>query len=347
MNTQRQTSGLPLSRIASFTWKTGQIIALIVTLVVVAGLFLLPDLTLKVVWFAVVPLLPASFLINAGLWRGVCPLATANMLPQRSTGGTLTGKWIQYAAILGMVLLVVLIPFRRVLLNQNGPALAITLLLIVVLALVLGFVVQAKGGFCNSICPVLPVEKLYGQSPLLAVRNPRCVPCTLCTSKGCMDVDPAISVRHAVASSGKPSNLMATPFGLFAAAFPGVIYGYFQLEDGGFQQIGDIYTTVLLYGVTSLVLISAFTLLFKISTMRVTPVLGALSVGMYYWFAAPASLQAFDLPGGEIARWAMLIFVAFWLARALVAGNQKTSNGHKVHVKESPVEGPLTASAGK
>ncbi len=336
MSVRHQTTGIPLSTGENLTWKTGQIIAFVVTGIVVAGLFLLPELTLKVVWFAVVPILPASFLVNTGLWRALCPLASTNMIPNKGKGALLTGKWIQWATIVGILLLVILVPLRRILLNQNGPALAITLVAIVLLAFILGYFVQSKGGFCNSICPVLPVEKLYGQSPLVFVRNPRCVPCTLCTSKGCIDIDPASSIRHAMGASTPPGKFLLTPFGLFAAAFPGFIYAYFQLEDGPLAAASQTYSTVLLYAGISLILVAAFTLLFKVSTRYLTPILGAASVGMYYWFASTASFEAFGLSGGVVLRWVMMLFIAFWLLKALKSSSESPTNGGNGIKKRSP-----------
>lgn len=336
MSIRHQTTGLPLSHNQDLTWKTGQMIAFVVTGLVVAGLLLLPDLTLKVVWFAVVPILPASFLINAGLWRAVRPLASTNMLPNKSKGPILTGSWLQRATAIGILLLIVMVPLRRILLNQNGVALAVTLVAIVILALVLGFVVQTKGGFCNAICPVLPVEKLYGQAPLLFVRNPRCVPCTHCTSKGCLDIDPAASIRHSMGAQNPPGSFLTTPFGLFAASFPGFIYGYFQTEDGPLSAAFETYKTVYFYALVSLVVVAALALLFRIATKHLTPILGAASVGMYYWFATTASFEAFGLGGGVVLRWVMMLFVAGWLVKALKTRTEAHVNGGGARKVSSP-----------
>jgi nitrite reductase (NADH) large subunit len=322
-----QTSRVPLSSAGRTIWLIGQVVAFVVTGLVVLGLFIIPDLTLKIVWYVVVPLLPASFLINAGMWRGLCPLAGVNMLPNREKGFVFTGKWIPWASTVGLVLLGVLVPLRHILLNVNGPALAILLVSIVALALGMGFLVQAKGGFCNSICPVLPVEKLYGQSPLIAVRNPRCVPCTLCTSKGCLDVDPSISVKHAVGPSDDRGKWLLTPFGFFAAAFPGFIYGYFQLSDSTLDAVWSVYQTVFMYAGLSLALVAVSAIVANVSSKLMLPFLGAFSVGLYYWFAVPASFNAFSLSGGTVVRWLFLALVAFWLYRALQGIGPAPSSG--------------------
>ena len=310
-------------------WVTGQSIAFLVTGLVLFGLFFIPDLTLKIVWFAVVPLLPASFLINAGMWRGLCPIASVNMMPKKDAGMALVGKWLTIASIVGLVLLGLLVPLRRVLLNVDGPALAIVLVAIVALALVMGFVAKAKGGFCNSICPVLPVEKLYGQSPLVSIRNPRCIPCNHCTSKGCLDIDPSLSVKHAVGSSVKRGAWLASPFGIFAAAFPGFIYGYFQLTDGALSDSLHVYQTVFMYAGLSLVLVGGLSFVFNVASKFMLPFLGAFSIGMYYWFAVPASFEAFGLAGASVVKFAMLALVVYWLMKALQSAGATPTNSGK------------------
>jgi len=287
------------------------------TIAVIIGLFVRPEITLDILWFALIPILPATFLINTGLWRGICPLATTNTLFNRSGARKLPREWIFGATLVGMVLLALLVPARHVVFNENGLVLAAVIIVVVVLALGLGWVFEKKGGFCNSICPVLPVERLYGQSPLVAVRNPRCVPCTLCTSRGCLDLDPAIPVRDAVGQGSGVRDWLRTPFGVFAAAFPGFVLGYYQIPDGPVDAWLSVYATITLSTVVSLVAVAVLTLILRIPTHRLLPFLGALAVGIYYWYAAPASMAAFGLPGGLVLRWVLEAFVAVWLIMAL------------------------------
>jgi len=227
------------------------------------------------------------------------------------------------------------VPLRRVLLNQDGTALAIVLLAIVVVALVSGLFFEVKGGFCNSICPVLPVEKLYGQSPLISVRNPRCVPCAHCTSSGCIDIDPGLSVRQALGKSPSVSGWLKTPFGVFVAAFPGFILGYFKVEDVAFSQIVPVYGLILTYALASFVIVVLVSVLLKVGYDTIAPVSGVLCIGTYYWFAAPASFDAFGLPGGDVAKWILLVVIAFWFTRALSsASNNGGKGGSSKHFDE-------------
>lgn len=298
-------------------WITAQVSALIVTVLVLVGLVLRPESTLKVAWFGIVPLLPASFLINAGLWRGVCPIATANTIwpnAKRVPGDRL----LHSALAIGMVLLLVLVPLRRLVLNANGLVLAVTLVLIVVAALALGFFYRTKAGFCNSLCPILPVEKLYGQSPLVWIQNPRCQPCDTCSIRGCLDLNPNAAPAQP-RGPGSTRTWLKTPMGVFAMAFPGLVLGYFQLSDGAIGDWLPVYNLIGGYVIASYVILAAVAFLWNPDARVLAPIAGALAIGIYYWYAAPASIDAFDGPvlAGTVLRWVLLAFIAFWLLRAL------------------------------
>ena len=60
---------------------------LVLTLALLAGLMVAPDTATLLLWDGAIPLLPAVFLINPGLWRNVCPLATLNLLPNQKGSG--------------------------------------------------------------------------------------------------------------------------------------------------------------------------------------------------------------------------------------------------------------------
>ena len=40
-----------------------------------------------------------------------------------------------------------------------------------------GMLLKGKSGWCSSICPLLPVQRLYGQTPYKLVANSHCTPC--------------------------------------------------------------------------------------------------------------------------------------------------------------------------
>ena len=112
------------------------------------------------------------------------------------------------------------------------------------LAIAGGLAFDAKAGFCNAICPVLPVERLYGQSPLVRIGNPRCSSCTAC-APACIDRSPVRAPRQALGAAASRRFWTFSAFGGFAAAFPGFVLGYFTSVDGELSTAPLVYAEVL------------------------------------------------------------------------------------------------------
>lgn len=303
-------------------WTVAQVVAFAATLVLLLGMLRTPDTALGVLWNVLIPLVPASLLISPQLWRNVCPLATANMATNGLVGNRIPSeKAMRVAASGGMVLLLVLVPARRFVFNTNGPALALTVVAVVVAALVLGAVFDAKAGFCNAVCPVLPVERLYGQRPLLQLGNPRCPRCTLCSVKGCIDLSPQKAVQAALGRKGRSHGWLITPFGAFAAGFPGFVLGYFRAVDGPLSSAGAVYLEVFAWMAASYILTVLIVRLFGVGSDRMMPALAAAAAALYYWFAAPSLADFAGLPQGVAValQVAFLTLVAVWYGRGLRA----------------------------
>ncbi len=300
-------------------WGWLQQVGLGATGLLLVGLVVWPKVSLTLLWSVVIPLVPASLLIAPQLWRNVCPLATINMASN--------GRWarrapsqraLAAAGVLGVVLLWGMVSARRFLFNTDGLALAITIAVVAVLAMVLGGFFEAKAGFCNALCPVLPVERLYGQSPFVEFGNPRCESCAHCSVKGCIDLAPAKSIAPMVgpAPGGRPWWL--TTFGIFAAAFPGFVLGYYLTSDGPLSTASAVCLRILTWmGVSYLttVLVGG---LFRVSAARAMPVLAAAGAGFYYWFASPVLGAVIDLSGGGITALRILFLglVGMWFLRS-------------------------------
>jgi hypothetical protein len=313
---------------ATAFWRTAQILGVVVTLILIWGFIAQPDFTLPVFWNVLIPVLPASFLIAPALWRGTCPLATLNMLPNSRMGRrALPKRAIPTVNAFGIVLLVVLVPARRFLFNEHGIALAVVVIAVAVAALVLGTVFDAKAGFCNAICPVLSVEKLYGQHPLIELGNPHCALCLLCTPKGCMDLAPTKAALQALGPAQKSAAWLMTPFGIFAAAFPGFVVGYFTTTNGPLSAAPSIYLNVALWAGGSYLVVAVLVWLLKIRAAVVLPVLAAASIMLYYWFAAPTVAETLAIaPVGTLAiQSAAFVLIGAWLWRAM-RGVQPLSN---------------------
>lgn len=301
-------------------WRTAQVIGVLATVALLFGLVVRPELSLRVLWDVAVPLLPAVFLFNPMVWRNVCPLATINKLTGDRRGtAVLTSEWTPRAGAVGIALLFILVPARRFLFNSDGIALAATIAVVAVLAGVAGLFFSGKAGFCNAICPVLPVERLYGQRPLGTVSNARCAPCNGCAKRGCIDLSPAKSVAQTIGSPRQSVGWLTTPFGMFAAAFPGFVYAYNSVDDGPLSSALSVYGHFLLWCAISFAVVGTFTLLRPKRNEQTVLLLGGLSIGLYYWYAAPTLVEGVALPASVVIplRVVALVGVAFWLRRAL------------------------------
>lgn len=304
-------------RIPRQAWVAAQAVAVALTGALLWGLVYRPVAALHLLWDMVIPLLPAVFLINPMLWRNVCPLATLNQWTGQRRAGRLDRDWLRAAWAVGIALLAVMVPARRFLFNHDGTALAVTIAAVGGLALFTGLRFPSRAGFCNSLCPVLPVEKLYGQAPLVAMGGPRCVACDLCTPAGCIDLAAGKSARQSLGAH-RGLGWLATPFGVFAAGFPGFIVGYFTVENTHLGAAAATYLHVAGWTVVSYLLVAGLAAGFRPRASRALLLLGALSIGLYYWFAAPGLAHAYGAPpaGGAVIRMAMSLLVVLWLWRA-------------------------------
>ena len=300
-------------------WITVQILILGVTFALIAGFLFYPENTLNIQWNILIPILPATFIIAPGLWRNMCPLATLNMMFNKfAKRQTLPLKYVSAAGITGLLLLGILVPARRFMFNENGIALGATVLAVAIIALLLGAVFSRKAGFCNGICPILPVERLYGQSPLFRISNSRCLPCELCTGPRCIDLDPRISIMETIGEGYNSNKWLLTPFGVFAASFPGFVAGYYTIQNVPFSQAGSIYYHIFFWAGVSFLIANIFIRLFRLKTRLALSILAGITVGIYYWFSAPIIATAWSLgsPAEWILRFAIFTLIATWFMRA-------------------------------
>lgn len=296
-------------------WRVAQVLALLATAMLLVALLVAPRVGLSALWDVAVPVLPAVFLVQPGIWRNICPLATLSMIPNRPGARILDNGRSQTAGAIGIGLLALMVPARRFLFNTNGPFLALTILGVAALAMTLGAIFDKKAGFCSGICPVLPVERLYGQQPLLAVINPRCAPCTMCTTRGCLDMAHSKAIPQTLGRDRKSSAWLLTPFGIFAAAFPGFILGYNLTVDGDLASAGAVYATVAVMSVLSYGVVRVFVRMMRVGSAAALRVLGAIAFGLYYWFAATTISHHLGLPpiAPMVVRSTALFLLLVWL----------------------------------
>jgi len=286
-------------------WKAAQTASLIAAVTVVVLLLVSPEWGLFITWFVLIPLVPALLLVAPMVWRNLCPIAVVHQLPRLAgRGGSRrlserTQRWAPAVAAAGLFLIV---PLRLPLFNQNGPALAAFVLAVLALALVGGLRFAGKAGWCATWCPVGPVERLYGQQPLLSPTHAHCAECVGC-SDPCFDRDgpPAVSrmLREEPGagrnSSGRREWLWRSPMGLFGSAFPGFVLGYFTADASG--GVGSIYAHVLLAAAISFLVVAILQLLFRLPARTGLRIGAAAAAGLYYWFTVPLVLDAFRSMG--------------------------------------------------
>ena len=187
-------------------WSVARWIALATVPLLLIWLVLDSATGLKFLWYLAIPLLPASFFVSTKIWRGICPLATLNELGNRIGHPrplpATTARWLTVA---GLGLFFLMVPARRFAFNENGLALAITVAAVGTLALALGALFQVRSAFCNALCPVLPVELLYGQAPVAQMNRTRCSTCTTCTPLGCPDLAEAKAIPQLLGATRRTS----------------------------------------------------------------------------------------------------------------------------------------------
>ncbi len=282
-------------------WATARGLAMLGVVLLLVGLVRWPEAALLILWNVLVPILPATFFLTTALWRGLCPLATlnewGNALGQAREVAPAT---LRFFRVGGLLLFYILVPARHVYFNVDGPALATVIVLVALIALSIGGLFPVRSAWCNALCPVLPVELLYGQAPLVTVTRGRCPSCTVCTPSGCLDLAGDKTLAQLLGPSRRTFDWLLTPLGVFFAALPGFIVGYNTVGDGGIRTAPAIYGTVLASAAASFIAAAAIVILFRLNAKKALPVLAALAGGIYYWFAGPSIAQHFGV-GAPVA----------------------------------------------
>lgn len=269
-------------RVPLWVWHAGRVLSVAAAFVECALLVVDKKLGLNLWWKVAIPLLPAVWLSAPGLWRNLCPLAAFNQTPRlfKFTRGLELPDWYrEYAPVVGMVAFIVLVASREPLFNGSGIATAVLIGASLVGAFAGGLVFKGKSGWCSSICPLLPVQRVYGQTPYVMVPNSHCQTCVGCT-KNCYDFNPRVAW---LADMADPDRHYTGYWRFFVGAFPGLILCYFTLP----QHIstGGNYGRFAVYiGVSAASFFLAETLL-KVSAHRITTVYAAAAISLYYWYA--------------------------------------------------------------
>jgi nitrite reductase (NADH) large subunit len=315
-------------RIPIAFWHAIRIGSVLAYLALCVSLFVAPSGGLFAFFKVVVPLLPILFFVAPGLWRNICPLAAANQAPRvLGFSRALTAPdWLRrYGAIIAVTLFFGITAARIAFFNANGAGLAVLLLLTIINAFIAGLSFKGKSGWCSSMCPLLPLQRVYGQTPFANVPNSHCQPCVGCT-KNCYDFRPSVAYQ---ADMHDQDPEWTAPRKFFVAALPGYVLGFFLLVSHPGLGLPDVYLRLAAFFLGSVGLFYALQALLTVRTGVLVTFFGATAINIFYWFASltvvssVATITGAELPWLRYAiRAAVLVLSLFWIVRTFVKERQ-------------------------
>jgi len=284
-------------------------------------LFVRPDIGLRIFWGLIIPTAPLLFFIAPGIWRNICPMAALNQTPRlfNFTRRMTAPKWFQeYGYVIAIALFLIIVPNRKVLFNENGPALALLMILLYSAAFVMGVYFKGKSGWCSSICPLLPVQRIYGQTPFLKVANSHCQPsdpepggCVGCT-KNCYDFNPHVAY---LADLYEDDRHFSAYRKFFVGLFPGFIFAFYTVDPS--EGILAMYFWFALYSFASAGSFFLLDSFLKVTPNKITVLYGASALNLYYWFNSTTLSNLFPemvAPGLAWALWGFVLVMSFvWI----------------------------------
>lgn len=309
-------------RVPQRIWNIGRFLTVGVGYGLVIASFTSPKAALFIFWKIIVPVLPILLFIAPGLWRNICPMAALNQAPRLFKFGRalLLPNWLKnYAYLIGIIMFVVIIPTRKELFNLSGPALGLLLLFAFTAALFGGYFFKGKSGWCSSFCPMLSLERLYGQSPFVTVPNSYCEPCVGC-AKNCYDFNPALAnVADHNDNDRRSSNYRR----LFAGILPGLILGFYLVPDPPHINILTMYEWIALFMFGSLGIFLLLETVFKTASLRLPTLFGAIALNYFYLFNFPIAAETLHQLFGVnlpvyvlwIAHLILFVLSAIWIYR--------------------------------
>jgi NADPH-dependent 2,4-dienoyl-CoA reductase/sulfur reductase-like enzyme/ferredoxin len=304
------------TRVPKAAWHVSRVVSVLGALGLSTLLIADPKAGLKVWWGVMVPLLPLLWFVAPGLWRNICPLAATNQAPRllNFTRGLTAPAWFRdYAPVAGIVLFLAAVSSRPLLFNTSGPWTAALILAALAAALLGGVLLKGKSGWCSSICPLLPVQRVYGQTPFITVPNSHCQPCVACT-KNCYDFNPRVAYLADLADDDRHF----TGYRLFfVGAFPGLVIAYFTLPAG--LSTAEVYGRFALAVGASAGSFFLLQSIVRVSSNKLTSLYGAIALNLFYWWASPVLADALlsdrNHPAGWALRAVVLALSVAWLAR--------------------------------
>lgn len=283
-------------------WRVAQVILAVAGVALLPTLIWLPDLGIVLFWNILIPVAPAVFVLIPGVWRNICPMAIAGLLPRhfgRSKKKAMSQPLRSTLIVISLIALLLIVPFRHAVLNTSGPATALMLAGAAITAFLLGMRYEWRSGWCSSLCPIHPVEKLYGTVPAITVPNTHCTMCEKCTVP-CPDSTQRMTPM--ITNTNKTEKAVGF---MLAGGFFGYVYGWYQVPDyfGTMTMMNWISTFAWPLGGFAVSLVVFFVMM-KITARRnhmlLARTFAMAAVAAYYWFRLPMLFGFADLPNNSV-----------------------------------------------
>ena len=223
----------------------------------------------------------------------------------------------KYSFLIAVALFLILVSSRKVLFNSNGTALAILIVGALSTAFLMGSIFRGKSGWCSSICPLLPVQRVYGQTPYVPVTHQHCQPCLGCT-KNCYDLNP----KHAYLVDLHDDDQQFAAFRkFFVGLFPGFILAFYLLPDPPEIAVWEMYGLFALAAIFSAGTYFLVETALPVTSSKITVVYGALALNIYYWFNAVTLGNLIATPAPDWFVWSfrilVLVLTLAWISRTV------------------------------
>jgi hypothetical protein len=258
----------------------------------VALLIFRPALGLDIFWNILIPVAPALVVVAPGLWRNICPLATLSLLPQHlgiSKQMSLSRRMVGVLSLLSLMALFVIVPYRHLSLDTNGLHTALMLIFAGLIAFAMGMAFKWRSGWCTTLCPIHPVERLYGFAPSVSFTNSRCSQCERCTSP-CPD-----STKSMTPAVTGPDRLASITGHFLIGSFAGFIWGWNQVPDFSGTLTTDRFILAYLWPLASAsitltiyVILRRWLVVTKTAQRYLIQIFATAAVVIYYWYRIPA-----------------------------------------------------------
>ncbi len=273
-----------------------------------------PNLAGRMVWTVAIASLPLFFVLGGyHRWRRICPLAFMAQIPAvfGFAGTRRAGTWLRaHGYRMAFAIFLISLWLRLTATNGDGYALATFLIAISAVAFTTGVIFTGKT-WCNYICPVSFVEKLYTEPRgLRETANSQCQVCTACRP-GCPDINE---------ENGYWKEILTADKRYVFYAFPGVVFAFY------FYYFAQAGTWEYYFG-------GRWTHELGLFRTAFLPGTNAASAGFYFWPGVPRALaSALTLSLGGVVSFALFASSERPLAALLRRRDQSADPARDRHV---------------